>query len=295
MNLLSFAKDLELDRPIMLLAMSGWVDAASVGTDAIELIAEGGELIAAFEPDELFDYRSSRPVLSFSSGELTDVSWPRLVIVHRVVDGTDLLIATGNEPDFRWQQLTREFVELAERYGVSRFVTLGAVPAPVPHTRPVRVVCTTSDAGLLLDADDVLPNDLVVPGAAVSVLRQGIADAGIPAIGYWVQTPHYLQAFLQTRFHPGVLSLLERVGAQVGIPFPIGDLAEKAAAQLEELDHVLTERADAKEYVEHLERMQDEQDEKDEPTPIISFDNLPSPDEIGAEVEKFLRSASDDE
>ena len=287
MKLLSFANDLDLEHPIMLLAMSGWVDAASVGTDTIGLIADGGEVVAAFEPDELFDYRSSRPVLHFSSGELTEVAWPRLEVIHRKIDGIDLLIITGNEPDFRWQQLTLELVALAERYGVSRFVTLGAVPAPVPHTRPVRVVCTTSDPGLLLDADEVLPNDLVVPGAAVSVIRQGIAGAGIPAIGYWVQTPHYLQS----PFNPGVLSLMERVGDQVGIAFPIGDLAEKASAQLEEIDSDLSERSDAKEYVERLEQMQDEQGE---PPPIISFEDLPSPDEIGAEVEKFLRSAGED-
>lgn len=289
MSLLSFANDLDLDRPIMLLAMSGWVDAASVGTDAIDLIADSGDVVAAFEPDELFDYRSSRPVLHFSSGELTDVAWPRLEIIHRSIDGIDLLIATGNEPDFRWRQLTKEFVEIAERYGVSRLVTLGAVPAPVPHTRPIRIVCTTSNPDLLLDGDEVLPTDLVVPGAAVSVLRQGLADAGIPAIGYWVQTPHYLQS----PFHPGVLSLMERVGDQVGVTFSIEDLAEKASTQLENIDHDLSERSDAREYVERLERMRDEQDDHDEPLPIISLEDLPSPDEIGAEIEKFLRSTGE--
>ena len=89
--------------------------------------------------------------------------------------------------------------------------------------------------------------------------------------------------------------MLERVGAQVGVPFPVGDLAERAAAQLEEIDNDLSERADAKEYVERLEQMLDTQDEKDEPTPIISFENLPSPDEIGAEVERFLQSAGDED
>ncbi len=290
MSLLSFANDLEIDHPIMLLAMSGWVDAASVGTDAIDLIAEDGDVVAAFEPDALFDYRSSRPVLNFSSGELTEISWPSLEIVQRRIDGVDLLIVHGHEPDFRWQELTREFVELTKRYNVSRFVTLGAVPAPVPHTRPVRVVCTTSDPGLLRDADEVLPNDLVVPGAAVSVLRQGVADAGIPAIGYWVQTPHYIQS----PFHPGVLSLIGRVGDQVGVTFPIADLEEKAASQLEEIDRDLSERADAREYVERLEQMQDRQDEQDEPPPAFSFEDIPSPDEIGAEVERFLRATGDE-
>ena len=285
MSLLSHASDLELDQPVMLLAMSGWVDAASVGTDTAERIAGGGEVVAAFEPDALFDYRSSRPTLHFSDGDLTDIVWPRLEIIHRSVDGIDLLIATGNEPDFRWQELTREFVGLTRRYNVSKFVTLGAVPAPVPHTRPVRVLCTTSDTELLRDGDEVMPEELVVPGAAVSVLRQGVSDAGLPAIGYWAQVPHYLQG----PFHNGVLGLIERVGGQVGVRFPIGELALEATSQLEQIDADLAERDDARQYVERLELMQDER-----PELVTPFQEVPSADEIGAEVEKFLRSTDDD-
>ena len=286
MSLLSFASDLELDRPVMLLAMSGWVDAAAVGTDTAERIADGGDVVAAFEPDALFDYRSSRPTLHFADGELTDIVWPRLEIIHRSVEGVDLLVATGNEPDFRWQELTREFVALTKRYNVSKFVTLGAVPAPVPHTRPVRVVCTTSDAGLLQDGDEVMPDELVVPGAAVSVLRQGVGDAGMPAIGYWAQVPHYLQ----TPFHAGVLGLIERVGGQIGVRFPVGDLALDASAQLEQIDLDLADRDDARQYVDRLERLQDER-----PEYIAPFQEVPSADEIGAEVERFLRSAGDED
>jgi hypothetical protein len=286
MSLLSHASDLDLDQPVMLLAMTGWVDAASVGTDTAERIAGGGDVVAAFEPDALFDYRSSRPTLHFSSGDLTDIVWPRLEVIHRSVDEIELLIAIGNEPDFRWQELTREFVKLARRYNVSKFVTLGAVPAPVPHTRPVRVVCTTSDPDLLRDGDDVMPDELVVPGAAVSVLRQGIADAGLPAIGYWAQVPHYLQS----PFHPGVLGLTERVGRQIDVRFPIGDLALEASAQLEQIDADLAERDDARQYVERLELMQDER-----PELVTPFQEVPSADEIGAEVERFLRSAEDED
>lgn len=286
MSLLSHASDLDLDQPVMLLAMTGWVDAASVGTDTAERIASGGDVVAAFEPDALFDYRSSRPTLHFSSGDLTDIVWPRLEVIHRSVDEIELLIAIGNEPDFRWQELTREFVKLARRYNVSKFVTLGAVPAPVPHTRPVRVVCTTSDPDLLRDGDDVMPDELVVPGAAVSVLRQGIADAGLPAIGYWAQVPHYLQS----PFHPGVLGLTERVGRQIDVRFPIGDLALEASAQLEQIDADLAERDDARQYVERLELMQDER-----PELVTPFQEVPSADEIGAEVERFLRSAEDED
>ncbi len=288
MSTLSFATDVELTDPVMLLALSGWVDAASVGTGAAETIAEGGEVIARFDPDALFDYRSSRPTLHFTDGELSKVVWPRLEVVHRRVEGRDILVVVGNEPDFRWMELTRDLVDLAERYGVTKFVTLGAVPAPVPHTRPIRIVCTTSDPSILLDGDDVLPDDLVVPGAAVSVFRQGVADAGIPAIGAWGQVAHYLQS----PFHAGVLSLIERAGAQIGVPLPVGDLADKSSEQIEEISRDLAERQDAREYVERLERIHDAEDEK-EPRPMISFDDIPSPDEIGAEIEKFLRSASD--
>ena len=285
MTLLSFVTDLDLDEPIMLLAMSGWVDAASVGTDAVDRISEGGDVVAAFEPDALFDYRSSRPTLHFSAGKLIETVWPRLEILHRTVDGVDLLLVVGNEPDFRWRELISEFVGLTKRYGVSKFVTLGAVPAPVPHTRPVRVVCTTSDEALLREGDEVLPDDLVVPGAAVSVLRQGVSDAGVPSIGYWAQVPHYLQS----PFHPGVLSLIERVGGQVGVRFPVGDLALEAANQLEQIDADLGERDDARQYVKRLEQMQE-----DSPELITPMQLLPA-DEIGAEVEKYLRSAADDE
>jgi len=290
MSTLSFTTDVELEDPVMLLALSGWVDAASVGTGAAETVAEGGEVIARFDPDALFDYRSSRPTLHFTAGELSKVVWPRLEVVHRDVDGRDVLVVVGNEPDFRWMELTRDIVDLAERYGVKKLVTLGAVPAPVPHTRPVRIVCTTSDASILLDGDTVLPDDLVVPGAAVSVFRQGVADAGIPAIGYWVQAPHYLQS----PFHAGVLGLLDRAGAQIGVALPLGDLAEKAADQIEEINRDLAGREDAREYVERLERIHDAEDEE-KPRPMITFDDIPSPDEIGAEIEKFLRSASDEE
>jgi proteasome assembly chaperone (PAC2) family protein len=293
MTTLSFTADLELDEPIMLLAMSGWVDAASVGTGTAERIAGDGDVVARFDPDALFDYRSSRPVLHFTAGRLEKIVWPRLEVVHRVIEGRDLLVVLGSEPDFRWREFTGDMVDLAERYGVTKLVTLGAVPAPTPHTRPIRILCTTSDSDLLLEEDLVLPEDLVVPGAAVSIVRQGLADAGIPAIGYWAQIPHYLQS----PFSPGVMGLLERVGAQVGVTFPAGDLATEAAAQILEISSDLAEREDAVAYVERLERIYDEDDPSGEglgDAPVISMDDIPTIEEIGVEIEKFLRSATDE-
>ena len=221
MTLYQLQQDVRLEDPVMVLAMSGWVDAASVGTDAAGWLAEDGDVIATFDRDALFDYRSSRPVLHFEAGELSRIVWPRLEVVHSSIEGRDLIVVTGSEPDFRWMELGSEMLRLVGELGVQRLITFGAVPAQVPHTRPVRVVCTTSGPDLLLEGDDLIPDDLVVPGAAVSILRDHLSHAGISSVGYWVQVPHYLNQ----PFAAGVLALLERVGRQLGVTVPVGSLS----------------------------------------------------------------------
>ena len=285
MTLYQLQQDVRLEDPVMVLAMSGWVDAASVGTDAAGWLAEDGDVIATFDRDALFDYRSSRPVLHFEAGELSRIVWPRLEVVHSSIEGRDLIVVTGSEPDFRWMELGSEMLRLVGELGVQRLITLGAVPAQVPHTRPVRVVCTTSGPDLLLEGDDLLPDDLVVPGAAVSILRDHLSHAGISSVGYWVQVPHYLNQ----PFAAGVLALLDRVGRQLGVTVPVGSLSAEAEDQRKDIDAMLEDRADAREYVERLENMVEEK------PPPPDFEALPSADEIGAEVERFLRRASEED
>lgn len=285
MTLYELQQDVQLEDPVMVLAMSGWVDAASVGTDAAGRLAEDGDVIATFDRDALFDYRSSRPVLHFEAGELSQIVWPRLEVVHSSIEGRDLVVVTGSEPDFRWMELGSEMLRLVGELGVQRLITLGAVPAQVPHTRPVRVVCTTSGPDLLLEGDDLLPDDLVVPGAAVSILRDRLSHAGISSVGYWVQVPHYLNQ----PFAAGVLALLDRVGRQLGVTVPVGGLSAEAEDQRRDIDAMLEDRADAREYVERLESMVAEK------PPPPDFEALPSADEIGAEVERFLRRASEED
>lgn len=285
MTLYELQQDVQLEDPVMVLAMSGWVDAASVGTDAAGRLAEDGDVIATFDRDALFDYRSSRPVLHFEAGELSQIVWPRLEVVHSSIEGHDLVVVTGSEPDFRWMELGSEMLRLVGELGVQRLITLGAVPAQVPHTRPVRVVCTTSGPDLLLEGDDLLPDDLVVPGAAVSILRDRLSHAGISSVGYWVQVPHYLNQ----PFAAGVLALLDRVGRQLGVTVPVGGLSAEAEDQRRDIDAMLEDRADAREYVERLESMVEEK------PPPPDFEALPSADEIGAEVERFLRRASEED
>lgn len=272
-----------LREPVMVLALSGWVDAASIATDAAEFIADQGEVIGSFDADRLFDYRSSRPILHFRGGDLEEVVWPQLRIFHARFDESDILVVHGNEPDFLWRRLSEEFVELVRSFDVRLLIALGAVPAMVAHTRSsVEVVATPSDASLLLDDDVTLQEELIVPGAAVSILSQAVGDAGIGTIGYFARAPHYLNR----PFHAGVLALLERVGRQAGVHFDVADLKALAVAQRDDLDRISAARPEIREYIERLEGAV---------TSLGLAEDLPSADELAAEVERYLRQASDDD
>ena len=279
-----------LVRPVMLLALSGWVDAASVGTDAADFVGRDGTTIVEFDRDALFDYRSSRPQLRFENGDLQEITWPELTISHCVVDDRDVLVMTGNEPDFRWIQLADEAADLAHRLGVVRPITVGSVPATLPHTVEPRVMTTASTPDLITDEDTVLPGTLIVPGAAVSVLRDRFVSAGITAVGYWAQVPHYLNQ----PWHAGVLALLRRVGRHLSLRLSLDELVAAAEEQHRELDRILAGRPEAQDYVEKLELMAADESANGAASPLDS-ERLPSADELAAEVERYLRGAGSGE
>jgi hypothetical protein len=128
----------DLREPSMVVALDGWVDAGSAATNAAERIAEGGAQIAEFDGDVLFDYRARRPALEIRDGRPRHLTWSKLTITRSTYGARDILVLTGAEPDFRWRQLSSELVALSKRLGVVQWISLGAIPAAVPHTRPCR-------------------------------------------------------------------------------------------------------------------------------------------------------------
>lgn len=268
----------ETKDPVLVLALAGWVDAAVVGTGAANHLAAESELVAEFDPDELFDYRANRPTLRFYDGKLEEETWIGLELRHKVIGDWDLLVLTGAEPDLKWKTLGDDLVELCDMFGVTRLITLGGVPAAAAHTRPPTVTSTTSDDSLVLEDDDVLTGTLIVPGGLVSTLTQAVTRAGIPAIGYWVQVPHYLG----DRYHAGIIALLDKIAGQLGTAIPLDDLREQADAQRTRLDEVVASRPEAQAYVERLES-------------AAGNEPMPSAEEIGAEVERFLRDTATDD
>ena len=263
----------DLVAPVLVAAMDGWVDAGTAATLAAGQLAAGGALVAKFDPDALFDYRARRPTLEIVDGELAELTWPELSIRHARVDGRDLLVLLGAEPDFRWHAFSGAMLELTERLGVEAWISLGAIPAAVPHTRPVPIMGTASRAGLL--RGDVRPGPagiLRVPSAAISVLEMEMARTTIPAVGYFAQTPHYTSG----PYPAAAVELLRAVGRHLELDLPLGDLPEEARQLRARLDIAAAADETTRSYVERLEAMVDEE-------------RLPSGDDLITEIERFLR------
>jgi hypothetical protein len=271
-----------MDGPVLVTGLAGWGDAASSASDAADWIAESGDSIVSFDPDSIFDYRSNRPILRFSSGTMTSLTWPRMEIIHVRPSGKDVLVLVGNEPDYAWEAISDALADLVGVLGVSHLVTLGAVPAPVRHASTSAAFCTATDPRLLLAGDEALMDDIVVPASAGTVFRAAIEDAGIPAIGYWAQVPQYVGR----PYEPAVYSLLVKAADQIGVEFDLSSIAQDAENQVARLDEILEQRADAREFVEGL-------DLSIGTTSSIPED-LPTADEIADEVAKFLRESDDE-
>jgi PAC2 family len=259
--------------PAIVAAFDGWVDAAGAASEVADRLARGGERVATFDADVLFDYRSRRPMLDVVDGTLTRLVWPEFAIQRRTFSGRDLLVLHGAEPDFRWKELGDDIVELCHRLGVVEWVSLGAVPAAVPHTRPVPVLATASDDARLNEAETQGPRGLLrVPSAALSAIELAVSGSGIPAVGFFAQVPHYVGG----PYAAASLSLLRHLGRHLAMELPAGDLEEEAEAQRARLDAAVEGDEDVREILHRLEGMSDE--------------GIPSGDDLAAEIERFLRS-----
>jgi len=265
-----------LDGPIVLAAFDGWVDAGSAATNALAVLADGGAVVADFDPDQLFDYRSRRPTLEIRNGRLSSLAWPEVSLRHARLGGRDLLVLTGAEPDDRWRAFGSDVMELLRRLDVRGWVSLGAIPAAVPHTRPVPILGTEATPGLLRGG--VLPGPtglLRVPSAALSMLEMEAAGAGIPAVGYFAQIPHYVSG----PYALAAVELLRAAERHLDIELPRGDLADEARQLRTRLDAAAAADETTRAYVERLESMVDES-------------RLPEGDDLITEIERFLRDQS---
>jgi hypothetical protein len=277
-SLLRVLDDHGLVAPTIVVAFDAWVDAGSASTSAVEaLIDDDAPVVAELDADLLFDYRARRPMLDIVDGRPANLNWPSLTIRRATLSERDVLVFTGPEPDFRWRELADDVVAFARSVQIGQWISLGAIPAAVPHTRPVPILGTESSPGLLRGDVEAGPRGrLRVPSAAISVLDVAIAEAGIPALGYFAQVPHYVSG----AYAPAAVALLEAVTRHLGVRVEAAALRAEADQLRTRLDTATTLDEKTRNYVTRLEEMVDEE-------------RLPAGDELISEIERFLRERGD--
>jgi hypothetical protein len=265
-----------IETPTVLAAFDGWVDAGAAATSVLAILADGAPIVATFEADQLFDYRSRRPTLEIRDGRLSSLTWPEVTLRCARFGDRDLLVLTGAEPDDRWRSLADAMVELVRLLDVRGWISLGAIPAAVPHTRTVPILGTESEQGLLRGGVTAGPTGLLrVPSAALSMLEMAVAEAGVPAVGYFAQTPHYVQG----PYALAAAELMRTLERHLGVELPRGDLAEESRQLRARLDAATEADETTRAYVERLESMVDES-------------RLPAGDDLISEIERYLRDQS---
>lgn len=278
-RLYDFEHDPGLIDPPLLLGLDGWIDAGMGASAAATTILDEHEtsVVATFDTDNLLDHRARRPTMVLDDGVITDLDWPQIELrAGQDNEGNGMLLLVGAEPDHLWHSFTDAVVDLALELGASMIVGLGAYPAPVPHTRPVQLSCTASTeelAGRL----GFLRGSLQVPAGVQASIEQQAHSLGIPAVGAWAQVPHYAAAMA---YPAASLALIEAVEDLTGLALEAGDLAKEAVSTAKRIDELVQSNEEHVAMVHALERQVDA-------TP--SPEDLPSGDELAAELERFLR------
>lgn len=283
--------DESLIDPVIVAAFDGWTDAGRAGTLAADTLRAQWqtERVGVFDSDQLYDYRDRRPILSIDAGVLGDPIWPALEVFHlstqprRGATVSQILLIAGGEPDFNWQRLCAKIVELAKLTGASRYVGLGAVPGPVPHTRLTRITSTSTDE-VLLERYGRPHEHLTVPASCQVLVEAALGESGCTTLGFWARIPHYMAG----EYPAGAEALLRLFADVVDAEIDLSDLAAHAAAHRNRLDMASSSSQEILAHIRELERSYDADLVGDG-----GFGPLPSGDELAAELERFLRRQSD--
>lgn len=277
---------LRLSRPVLVVALEGWVDAGMGASSAIAelLTSSPTTVVATFDTELLIDQRARRPIARLEDGVTTELTWPAIrLVAGRDRVGADILYLTGPEPDFRWPTFIDAVVGLARDLKVRTVVGLGAFPAPTPHTRPVRLASTVPPQSVdLAGRVGTVHGTLEVPAGVQAALEVSLGSAGIPVIGLWARVPHYVSAM---PYPEASAALIEGLCAVTGTVLDTASLRGAGEASRQQVDELIGANPDHLEMVRRLEAALD----SEEISPMGLDMEVPSGDEIAAELERFLR------
>jgi proteasome assembly chaperone (PAC2) family protein len=275
-------------RPIMVLAFSGWNDAAESATTAARYLAASWHAtgFAEIDPEEFYHFGLSRPYVRFKAGSETEreVVWPatEFSITQSPDLSRDVIVGVAIEPHLRWKAYCGAVLELARRCEVALVLTLGALLAEVPHTRPVRLVGGASDPELAARLG-LRPTKYEGPTGIVGVMNATCRDRGLPNAALWANVPHYISGIENPR---AVLALVQRVLSLLNAEMDLSDLTEAAAQFDRNLTEIVSQNAKIGAYVKKLEASDRETEEE---SPPATPSDLPPAHELVAEIERFLR------
>jgi PAC2 family len=288
-GLYELADDLPaLHSPVLIQALTGFVDAGSAIQLSREHLLEqlDGEVLVRFDLDQLLDYRSRRPAMVFAEDHWETYEQPSLALhLLRDAAGTPFLLLAGPEPDLQWERFIAAVTGLIERLGVRLTVGLNAIPMAVPHTRPVSVTAHATDRRLL-GAHASWLQRVQVPASVGNLLELRLGAAGHDAMGYAAHVPHYLA---QAAYPAAAALLLDSVAASTGLVIPTAPLQEAAELVREEVDKQVATDEQAGRLVVSLEQQYDAF-LRGRAGNLLAGANgpLPTAEELGAELERFL-------
>lgn len=281
----------------LVIALTGFTDAGSAVSRVVTYVREDLEPtpIAVFENDILLDYRARRPVISFEHDHLTDYRPPRLELslVHDAL-GQPFITLTGYEPDFAWDSFTAAVLELAAELDVASVTWVHAIPMPVPHTRPLGTTVSGTRTELTA-AHSVWQPETQVPATVGHLLEYRFAETAAEVAGFVLLVPHYLA---DTQYPAAALAALDSVTVATGLIFAGDELREENREYLEKVQEQVGGSDELQRMIETLEERYDAyMAGATNATPIIHTGDLPTADEIAAELERYLatRPAGDDD
>jgi predicted ATP-grasp superfamily ATP-dependent carboligase len=276
----------DLSGAVLLHHFDGFMDAGSAGSTLVDHLLEAHEhrVVARFDVDDLIDYRARRPMMTYATDRWEDYAAPELV-VHLLHDaiGTPFLLMTGPEPDRRWEAVAAAVRALVERWGVRLTVSGHGIPMGVPHTRKLSVISHATRPDLVTEKSPF--NRVQVPGHLSALLELRLGEAGHDAMGFAAYVPHYLA---QSTYPTAALGLLEAVTRSTGLVIQTAALQEAAKRTDAEIARQVAESAEVAQVVEALERQYDSFTAASENLLVSEGEPVPSADELGAELERFL-------
>jgi proteasome assembly chaperone (PAC2) family protein len=265
---------------VLVAAFRGWNDGAQGASLAASFLAQAWDArrFADVDPEEFFDFQATRPHVVLEGGLTRKINWPETAFYHAAVPGLerDAVLSLGVEPNLRWRTFADEIVELAQDLGVELVITLGALLADVPHTRPAPVTGSASDPKLVEELG-LASSRYEGPTGIVGVLHDACRRADLPSASLWAAVPHYASLAASPK---AALALCERLAGLLGTSFDLTDLERASAAYETQVSEAVATDEETTAYVQQLEERRDALgDELD----------VPSGETLAAELTRFLR------